>query len=88
MSNLIKNFARWVLFGTGKRIRIDPDHLPGLRPPKSGPPIPPLPRPNEPEITYLKEIDDLYRRFKSAPRSRSKASSKQQQEGNQIDWKF
>ena len=50
-----------ILFPSGKRIKIDPDHLPGLRPPRSRPKLPvdaarPDPHP-------ASDIDGIYERF-------------------------
>lgn len=49
------------LFPSGKRIKVDPDHLPGLRPPRSAMRCPAPPpeaiRPTPPDI------DGIYARF-------------------------
>lgn len=50
-----------LIFPKGKRIKIDPDHLPGLRPPRSRPALPvDAPRPN-PHVPS--DIDGMYKRF-------------------------
>lgn len=51
-----------VIFGGGKRVKIDPDFLPGLRPPKVAPRLPDGVRRHAPEISGP-DIAALYKRF-------------------------
>jgi hypothetical protein len=61
-----------------KSIRIDPDHLPGLRAPKPMPFRPPLPR--EEKQQKSETLADTYERFKQ---SRTKGAPKRK-----SDWNF
>ena len=49
------------LLHTGKSIKVDPDHLPGLRAPKSAP-AKPLPPPH-PQVPEQSDIESAYVRF-------------------------
>jgi hypothetical protein len=61
MKWLTSLLSRWIFGNKGGTIRIDPDHLPGLRAPKAKPRYPvDYPRPKSPPGT---DIDALYRRF-------------------------
>ena len=53
-----------ILFPTGQRIKVDPDHLPGLRPPRSASRTP-VPPPETVRPTPS-DIDGIYARFVKA----------------------
>jgi len=63
--NWITDIIR-MLFPSGKRIKVDPDHLPGLRSPRSGvrPPTPPPQSVQPPDS----DIEGIYARFQERER--------------------
>lgn len=66
-------FMKMLFPGTQQTIRISPDHLPGLIPPK---PAPFTPKPSKPTQSEGPDIDAMYKRFKSfggyKPKKRNK----------------
>jgi hypothetical protein len=64
MIDYILSFINRLVFKQSGKIRIDRDHLPGLRPPKPAPPLPRTHQRPEPGIDGP-SIHDLYKRFVS-----------------------
>lgn len=58
---IFRLISRYVFRQSGK-IRIDPDNLPGLRPPKPAPPLP-FKRPDQAPGNSNPSVEDLYKRF-------------------------
>ena len=59
----MKWLTRLLFPGTGRTIRVSPDHLPGLKPPKSAPYVP---RQSKPEEQKGPDINGLYEQFIAA----------------------
>ena len=67
MSSVIKTLIwKWFFGTTPKPIRISPDHLPGLNPPKPAPVIPKHHSPVEPE--KQSDVERVYEIFKKEQR--------------------
>jgi hypothetical protein len=75
---MISKFLDWIVsfFITGRTIRVNPDHLPGLRPPK---PMPFRPKLEQKQVE-AESIYDTYERFR-----KSRTSNKT---NRRADWKF
>lgn len=58
----IIKFIDRLLVGPAGKIRIDPDHLPGLKAPKPGPPVPPRETSRRQQPSGP-SIEELYDRF-------------------------
>lgn len=58
------------LFPRGTRIKVDPDHLPGLRAPTSRPRIPPRPKPPASEASDIQGMYDRFQAMGVKPKSK------------------
>ena len=68
------NWLMKLLFPSlNQRVRINPDHLPGLKPPTISP-IRPTRKP--PERDAGPDLDGMYRRYKASPASKTKRKGK------------
>jgi hypothetical protein len=80
---LLSTYLSAFLFGaTGKTIRVDKDHLPGLRAPKPLP-KPPIPYSGEGNAA-ANDIDSMHLRFKATNVERTTAKGRK---GKGIDFK-
>ena len=75
MKKILTSWANSLLGIRGNKIRIDKDHLPGLRAPKTLP-APRVPYPS-PKTTAVSDVAAMYKRFKNkSPKPVRKVSNK------------
>lgn len=62
MNEWIIELLKKVMHGTGQKIKIDKDHLPGLKPPNAAPKLPPV-QPPRIQLPPDPDIDGMYSRY-------------------------